>query len=259
MKISLCMPIFGSSRAKVFCDAVYSALLQGYDDFELVVQDGDEKNPLVKDARIGTVTALLGDRFNYSCGRDRGIFDALNKALKRSTGEILYFFCSDDLLCPGALAAVNEVFTKERFGGPYWLYGKTISADATGKTLGVDGAAATYEQLLEHNRIGQPSVFWNRQMMELAGDFDSRYSCSADYELWLRFWERREPWFLDQTLGVFRHHDDQHSSVNSVKVDDESRRISQRHRTMRRVIEKARNTWAGVKAYGANGIPESRN
>ena len=234
----------GASRARVFCDAVYSILLQGYDDFELVVQDGDVKSPVVEDENVKAILPLLGDRFHYHCGVDRGIFDGLNRALKRATGEILYFFCSDDLLCPGALIAVDQVFSNERFGGPFWLYGKTISADVTGKTLGIDGEPMTYEMLLEHNRIGQPAVFWNRKLMNLAGSFDPRYRCSADYELWLRFWARVEPCFLNQTLGVFRHHDDQYSNVNSKKIDVETRKISERHRSFREMIMLTRNILA---------------
>jgi len=258
MKISLCMPIFGASRTKVFCDAVYSILLQGYDDFELVVQDGNVEAPLERVGIVGKVLDLLQDRFSYSVGSDRGIFDGLNKSLKRATGEILYFMCSDDLLCPGALIAVNEAFERERFGGPYWLYGKTISADVSGKTLGIDGEITTYEKLLERNRIGQPATFWNRKMMDLAGMFDPRYKHSADYELWLRFWERREPEFLDQTLGVFRHHDDQHSNVNATKIDIEAKKISQRHRSFRDMIMKTRNLALARRTY-REGIPETAN
>jgi len=166
--------------------------------------------------------------------------------------------CSDDLLCPGALTAVNGVFTQERFGGPYWLYGKTISADITGKSLGVDGAPITYDQLLEHNRIGQPSVFWNRGMMELAGKFDPRYKHAGDYDLWLRFWARREPWFLGQTLGIFRHHDQQNTSVQVAAVEEEARKISVRHRSFGELIKRSRNTFA-VNQFYRDGAPESVN
>jgi len=258
MKISLCMPVFGADRAKVFCDAVYSILLQGYDDVELVVKDGKVTEPLETNALARRALALLADRARVIVGPDRGIFHALNQCLQAATGDILYFMCSDDLLCPGALIAVNEVFQEERFGGPYWLYGKTISADYTGKTLGIDGDLTTYDKLLEHNRIGQPAVFWNRAMMEVAGMFDSRCKHSADYELWLRYWEEREPWFIDQTLGVFRHHPDQYSNVNALKIEVETARISAQHRYFSKEMRRARRTWLARHAYGSDGIPQER-
>src|SRR4029077_14947071 len=96
-------------------------------------------------------------QIKYECGYDAGIFPALNNCLKRATGDILYFMCSDDLLCAGALQSISKIFETERFGGAFWLYGKTISADETGKTLGVDGEQIELERLLQKNCIGQPS------------------------------------------------------------------------------------------------------
>ena len=251
------MPVMGVDCAKVLRSALHSILLQEYSDLELVLQDGDPDHPIVSDSHVDLLLSLLD--FKYAVGRDTGIFDAVNKCLRRATGNIIYFMCSDDLLCPGALVAVNEIFEKERFGGPFWLYGKTISADVTGKTLGIDGGSMTYRQLLEHNRIGQPAVFWNRQMMEIAGKFDLRYHHAADYEQWLRFWERREPVFLDQTLGIFRHRERQHSKVNSVALEAEAQKISLRHQDFGKLIARAHNALALRQSYPDGIIPESGN
>jgi len=163
----------------------------------------------------------------------------------------LYFMCADDLLCPGALTAVNEAFERERFGGPYWVYGQTVSADAAGRTLGVDGALTTLDAMLAHNRLGQPAVFWNRAMMERAGMFDTRYRWAADYDLWLRFWQQRPPEYVGQTLGVFRHHGDNSSQVNAAATDREAAKISARHRTLGGIMERARNTQLARKSYAA--------
>lgn len=239
--------------------ALFSILMQGHADVELVIQDGQPESPTAEDPSVKPVLALFGGRLNYLAGHDRGIFDAVNRALHRATGSILYFMCNDDLLCPGALEAVNAEFERERFGGPFWVYGQTVSADHTGKTLGVDGGLTTYEQLLVKNRLGQPAVFWNRKMMNLAGAFDPRYRHAADYELWLRFWKRRDPAYLGQTLGIFRHHAEQNTQVNSSLVEAEARRISVRHQSFNSLIASARNIHQGRKAYGGQPIPESVN
>ncbi|MHB8501515.1 MAG: glycosyltransferase [Candidatus Acidiferrales bacterium] len=257
MKISICMPVFGRSR--MLRQALFSILGQGHADVELVLQDGDVKAPVAEDPAVQSVLALFENSLRYFVGCDRGIFDAVNLALRQSTGDILYFACCDDLLCPGALEAVNVEFERERFGGPHWVYGQTISADHTGKTLGIDGAPTTYEKLLEKNRLGQPAVFWNRKMMALAGMFDPRYKHAADYDLWLRFWARREPTYLDQTLGIFRHHAAQNTNVNSQAVEAEARSISVRHQNFSRIIMNARNTQVTRQAYGDDPIPESVN
>jgi hypothetical protein len=167
--------------------------------------------------------------------------------------------CSDDLICPGTFQTVNSIFEKERFGGAFWLYGKTISADETGKALGIDGEQTTFDDLLQHNRIGQPSVFWNRAMLELAGNFDIRYRFAADYDMWLRFWKHRQPMFVDQTLGVFRHHDGSDTQIHPAETDAMAAKVSLRHQMFAPVLARARSRWVDRRAYGWEETPLSHD
>lgn len=255
MKISVCIPVF--KRPKELFEGLCSVLLQGHDDIEVVIQDGAPE--LSKDdPKLGHLLNLLGDRLQYHSCKDYGIFDAVNRCLKYSTGDILYFMCSDDLVCPGAFYAVHEAFVRERRGSPYWVYGQTISAHKSGRTQGIDGEPTTYEQLLEHNRIGQPSVFWNRAMMNIVGMFDPRLRHAADYDLWLRFWRMREPEYIPQTLGIFRHHDKQNTEMFHDEVDAEAKRISERNFKFPSMIDRAQRLLRMKQLY-PDGFPESVN
>jgi glycosyltransferase involved in cell wall biosynthesis len=258
VKISVCLPVIG--RLRFLEEALYSLLGQSHSDWELVVKDGDPEAPVANDERIKTLFGLVGaSRLRYKVSRDAGVFYAFNDCIERATGDIVNCMCSDDLMVPGALAAVNAEFERDRFPTMFWLYGKTVSADHTGKKLGVDGSAATYDGLLEHNRMGLPAVFWSKGLMRMEGGFDTRYHFSADYELYLRTWRRRAPMFLDQELGVFRHHETNFSSVHRDELEAEAKRISQRHRYMADVISEARCETLVRRAYGGDGIPESVN
>lgn len=242
----------------MLCQALYSFLLQDFFNSEFIIKDGNVNSPVINDPQVKRIFDLFDGRIKYECSPDRGIFDAANRALRLATGDILNFACGDDLLCPGALIAVNEVFEKERFGGPFWMYGKTISADITGKALGIDGAPTTYEKLLLHNRIGQPSVFWNRQIMNMDGIFDPRYKYAADYDLWLRFYRRCEPHFLDQTLGIFRHHEAQATTAQGKATEIEAKKIATRHQNFGSLIQRVRNTQNTLKYY-EGPLPETNN
>lgn len=260
MKISICMPVFG--RERMVADALCSLLMQDHEDWELVVQDGCVGKPVIADHLVKTLLDLCGfGRVKYECKPDPGnnILHCVNDCLRRSTGDILYLMCSDDLLCPGALSAVNEVFYKDRFGGPLWLYGQTISADFTGRTLGIDGTQTTYKELLQRNRIGSPAAFWNRQIMDLLGRFDARYRYAADYDMWLRFWRQCEPRFLGQTLGVHRHHSRQATRVHSAETEREAAAISWRHSSMAWQLDCARRTHLASRFWPDGVPPESVN
>lgn len=247
MKISIVLPVKG--WPKFLRQALLSILLQGYEHYEVVIQDCGVDAPVTAEGEVRRILGLFDGRERIYVERDRGIFDGVNRGLHHASGDVFYFMCSDDLLVPGSLEGVVEALRNDRFGGPRWLYGKTISADVTGKPLGVDGEPVTYAQLLEHNRIGQPAVFWNRQLMDLAGVFDPRYRHAADYDLWLRFWGYVEPVFLNQELGVHRHHDGQNTRVYANATENEAKRISTRYRNFGPLLQRARNEFQARRAY----------
>jgi glycosyltransferase involved in cell wall biosynthesis len=252
------MPVFG--RPRMFRQALFSILAQEHEDWELVIYDGDPVAPQSDDPLTGRILDLVGkDRLNYRWGKNKGAIGNFNEVISSSSGEIIYAMASDDLLSPGALFSVSERFEAERYPSNFWLYGRTISVDESGRRLGVDGATTSLGQMLVHNRLGIPSVFWSRGLMNLAGGFDPRYAFTLDYELWLRFWRYREPFFLERDLGVYRHHTGQDSRINSVKLEREAERVRLRHKFFAGEIQRARNIFQARRAYGGQEIPTTEN
>lgn len=238
MKISICLPVIG--REKMLFQALCSILYQDHDDWEILLRDGDPLNHVSRDQEIQKLFSVIGDRLRYFVQPKEGIFHAFNDCLRISNGDVLYCMGSDDFLCPGALSAVRRTFEAERFGGPCWAYGQTISIDSTGRITGFDGEPSKYEKIVQKNCVGLPSVFWNRQMMELAGKFDTRYLYATDYDLWLRFWKFRDPIFINRELGMYRHHDKQASVLYSEALEREARKVSERHFYFGDITQKAR-------------------
>ena len=72
---------------------ISSILVQEYENFEVLIQDGNSGDDTVrlvqrhKDVRIKLITKA-----------DSGIYDAMNKALDRSSGSWIFFLGSDDTL-----------------------------------------------------------------------------------------------------------------------------------------------------------------
>lgn len=238
--------------------ALHSILAQEDSDFEIIIRDDDPDSPSINNPEVKRLFDFCGTRLVYLVDNlHLGTFSGVaNAVLAKATGDILYLMGSDDLLASGAIYSAREVFEQERFGGPVWLYGKTISADPYLRRIGVDGEPTTYEQMLEKNRIGCPAVFWNRQMMNLVGGLDGRYKWAADYDLWLRFWEISEPVFVNRELGIFRHHEQHMSTERAAEIESEAQRIAIRHRYMRDVIVRGRRAQILKKNYG-DLIPEA--
>lgn len=257
MLISICMPTLG--RHRYVRSALHSILLQEFDDIELVVRDGDPADPIVSDPQVKALLELM-PRLAYQAGPNLGLFGGFNDCLRRARGDVLYCMGSDDLLAPGALKAVNQEFEHERYPTTFWLYGRTVSITEEGRQTGQDPKnAINLLKMLYNNSIGLPSVFWARGLYGLEGGFDRRYRHAADYDMWLRLWRRREPLFLDQELGVYRHHQGQACRVYADDLEDEAKRVGLRHRSMQDIIQSARNQVMARRQYPDKILPESVN
>ena len=102
--ISLVTPSL--NQGKFIRATIESVLNQGYPDLDYRVQDGGSTD--------GTLTVLRSyeERVPFVSEKDAGQADAINKGLAHATGEVLGYLNSDDVLRPGALAAVGEAFDR---------------------------------------------------------------------------------------------------------------------------------------------------
>ena len=155
-------------------------------------------------------------------GSDDGPYDALNKGFERSTGEILAWLNADDFYLPQTLDTVGEIF--DSFVEIDWLTTACpIFADSRGRLAGATQVSAysphrarhpdsTRFTVAVHTALQQESTFWRRGLWERCGArIDTRYKYAADFELWLRFWQRSEVYAASVPLGCFRWSADQRS------------------------------------------------
>ena len=248
MRISLCIPAYG--REEMLQQTIHSVLLQGYQDWEIVVRDDNPEKPLGDNREVQRLFAYCGERLKYFVGAHLGTYSKVaNATVAYATGDVIGMLASDDLLAPAALHTVNETFESDPDCAK-WMYGKTISTDHHLSFIGIDGTEATFEEMLQRNRVGCPSTYWNRKMMNLAGTFDTRYKWAADYDLWIRFWRQRRPTFVNHEIGIFRHHAHQMSREKAAEIEEEARKISLRHAYLGDVINRARNRYIQNKLYG---------
>jgi glycosyltransferase involved in cell wall biosynthesis len=100
MRFSIITPCFHPSPWLPVCIA--SVAEQGV-DAEHIVQDAGSKD--------GTLDWLPGDRrVSAFVEADSGMYDAVNRGLRRAEGEILAYLNCDEQYLPGALAAVDGYF-----------------------------------------------------------------------------------------------------------------------------------------------------
>lgn len=189
-KVSIIIVTFNAN--KTIQAAIESITSQVYPHKEIIVIDGGSK-----DGTINSLVALENKLSYWKSEPDNGIYDAMNKGIKISTGEWIFFLGADDLLSPGILEAIFSGGGHEDID---LLYGK-INLDGSGKTLGKE---TDFGQLIDFN-IPHQAIFYNKSIFKKLGVYDLKYKVLADYDLNLRIFEtpglRKK--FIDKELSVF--------------------------------------------------------
>lgn len=189
-------------------ETIVSVLEQGYPELEYLIIDGGSA-----DATINVVRKYEKHLAYWVSEKDKGQSDAINKGLRRATGELVHWLNSDDLYVPGALRRVGEAYlgAKERGCSAPVVYGKVQSFDETGP-VGAPIATDVYAsaaKTLGLARIDQPGIFFPKAAYDVVGPLNPAAHYCMDMEWWMRYVLRfgvAEVVFLDAVLAKFRLH-----------------------------------------------------
>src|SRR6185503_18334195 len=104
MRVSVITPSYGNSEWLKLCIA--SVADQAGVEVEHIVQDAGSDD--------GTLAWLTNDpRVKAYVEKDEGMYDAINRGLRKATGDILAYLNCDEQYLPGALQARSEEHTSE--------------------------------------------------------------------------------------------------------------------------------------------------
>ena len=144
--------------------------------------------------------------------KDKGQSDAINKGLKKATGDIVAWLNSDDMYTDNALQRVADIFLKNPevdivYGNVWQSYPKERIEKHINKKFNP-------KQFLTGVNMHQPSVFWRRKLHEDAGYLDESLYYTMDYDLWLRLFYSFTSYKTDSILSKFRCHEEAKTSNN---------------------------------------------
>lgn len=185
---------------------ILSVHTQGYPNLEHLVIDGGSTDA------TPSILARHRASFAYCVSEpDHGQGEAINKGLRRATGDLLCWLNSDDSFEPGTLAFVGAYFNHHPEVD--MIAGSVRRVDAQGHELKVDlGRYDGREQLLSYWHgyfMHQPSIFWRRRVYEALGGVNERLNLTMDFDYWLRAAKRFQLVSVDQILASTILHDRQ--------------------------------------------------
>ena len=207
-KISIVTPSF---RQGVFIEKTLRSVFdQQYPNLEYFVQDGGSMD--------GTVAVLerYADKLSgWVSEKDSGQSQAINRGFANTSGEIMGWLNSDDLLLPGALATVADYFN--RHPEVDVLYGNRLLIDENDMEIGRwimpghDNAALSWVDY-----VPQETLFWRRRIWDkVGGQIDESFRFAMDWDLLVRFRDAGARFaHIPRFMGAFRIHEHQKTSAN---------------------------------------------
>lgn len=205
-KISIVIPSF--NKGSYIDQTLHSIFSQKYPNLEVIIQDGgstDETLVVIKKFAKKYPTII-----NWISKKDKGQLDAINRGLRKATGQILTFINADDVYMPGALMGVGKQFLE--YPESLWMTGYGNVIDPAGnvvaplvtkyKNLLID--RNNYQLLLTVNYITQTATFISKKAYLKYGPFMGNKRYVMEYDLWLKLGKVQMPRVLKRNLASFR-------------------------------------------------------
>ena len=160
-----------------FIRTMESIASQDYSNIEVIIEDGCSTDGTIEIIKRYVLDFKYPVRWNSE--KDSGIYDAINKGYKNTTGDIIGVF-NDLYTCSNAVSQFVEAIMVNGTDG--------VHADLIYAT---DTEVKRYWHMgqgtIRHGWMpGHPTLYLKRDVYEKYGLYDTSYECSADFEFMVR-------------------------------------------------------------------------
>jgi glycosyltransferase involved in cell wall biosynthesis len=210
-KITIVTPSY--NQGAFLEETIRSIILQNYPNLEYIIMDGGSK-----DQTIDIINKYSQWISFWVSAKDNGQSDALVKGFAKSSGELLNWINSDDILCNGGLFHIAKQYLENN--NPDFIYGKNLIINENSELIGTiqhpkDNLKFRY---LYEMPYGQQACFFSSKIYNKVGGINPNIRFSMDYELYVRIHLLSEKTFqMDEEIGAIRiHHDTKTSNLEDI-------------------------------------------
>lgn len=214
MRISIITVCYNS--AQTIRDSIESVLSQNYSEIEYIVVDGGST-----DGTLGILEEYRESIDIFVSGPDQGIYDAMNKGIKRATGDVVGLLNSDDLFAKNSvLRRVAKEFEEVRVDAVFGDLVYVRSNDPS-KVVRNWKSSEYYPGAFSKGwHPAHPTFYVRRKVYQELGGFDTRMKVSADFEIMMRFLEvgSISSSYIPETLVLMRTGGESNKSIRNILV-----------------------------------------
>ena len=239
MKFSIVTPNYNYGRflKKALESVLAQADAPGAPEIEHIVIDGGSTDDSVQilerwDSFVRGTAAAKGSRysFHYISEPDQGQTDAINKGLRRATGDIVAWLNADEYYLPGKLALVAAYFASHPKVD--FVYGEPLFVDKDGKPIRVKRAHRfSFFVLAAHlTFIASCCAFWRRRVLDAGHYLDPSFRVNMDGEYYCRLAKAGYRFrFFPSVVAAFVWHDENVSVLFAEQRQTERRQLQERY------------------------------
>lgn len=224
-KISVITPSL--NQASFLEDCILSVLEQKYLNLNYIIIDGGSS-----DGSLAIIEKYAKYLSYWVSEPDRGQSDAINKGLKKATGELVAWLNADDYYLPNALQTVAEAYQENPGASFYFGDGCRVNINGEIKSGYFPNGKVLYSQkalIFGLNYILQPATFIYHQSLEQVGYLDTNLHYGMDTDLWIRLSKLSDPVPVQSRLAATREYANTKTSTGSFRRIEELRLIAEKH------------------------------
>jgi glycosyltransferase involved in cell wall biosynthesis len=177
--ISIITPSY--NQGQYLEETIQSVITQNYPNIEYIIIDGastDNSIEIIK-KHEQFITYWVSEP-------DNGQAHAINKGLKKATGDIIAWINSDDIYFPNAFLKINEFFQNNPTADI--VYGNGVWIDRESKIIKRRKNLPFHYKTWFYGMADpfQPEVFYRIKVLDVAGFVDKSFFMMMDREWWIR-------------------------------------------------------------------------
>ena len=176
--------------------AIKSVISQRYDDIEYIIIDGKSV-----DKTLDIIRKYKRNITTWISEKDNGVYDAMNKGIRLSKGDIVYFLNHDDFLIDEN--AIGDI-VKRFEDNTVMVYGNIIQYNPNKDKDIIVYGKVTMNNIKDGTHPSHQAVFIRKYALE---SFNTRYHISADYDLLCKLYKKYEQniVYIDRIIARFNH------------------------------------------------------
>lgn len=170
------------NASRCLTETILSVLSQSYPAIEYLIIDGAST-----DATVDIIRQYATGISYWLSEPDKGLYDAMNKGLRRATGDYVWFMNAGDKIHSADTVRQIVSLLQKNADLPDIIYGETALMDEKGRTLGIRRLRIPekleWKSFRTGMRVSHQSFIAKRTIAPL---FDLQYRYSSDFDWCIR-------------------------------------------------------------------------